>query len=149
MRILIMNGPNLNRLGKREPDIYGHETLADVEAMIETYANEHGIDVSFIQSNYEGALIDAIHDAADEGIDGIVINPGAFTHYSIALRDALAGVDVPAIEVHISNVHTREPFREKSVTAPVCIGQMTGFGTSGYVLALEAFRLRNEKETMK
>ncbi len=149
MRILIMNGPNLNRLGKREPDIYGHETLGDVEAMIETYAKEHGIDVSFIQSNYEGALIDAIHDAADEGIDGIVINPGAFTHYSIALRDALAGVDVPAIEVHISNVHTREPFREKSVTAPVCIGQMTGFGTSGYVLALEAFRLRNEKETMK
>ena len=146
MRILILNGPNLNRLGKREPEIYGHETLEDVEISMTKLALSQGMQVEFFQSNSEGKLIDRIHEAADEGINGIIFNPGAFTHYSIALRDAIASVDVPTIEVHISNIHNREPFRQTSVIAPVCIGQLAGFGTDGYELALHAFLLRGKGE---
>ena len=144
MKLLILNGPNLNRIGKREPDIYGHETLEDVEKKLTALAKEQQMTLDFFQSNTEGLLIDRIHEAADEGVEGIIFNPGAFTHYSIALRDAIASVDVPTIEVHISNIHTREIFRQTSVIAPVCIGQLTGFGTDGYLLALQAFHLRRK-----
>lgn len=144
MKLLILNGPNLNRIGKREPDIYGHETLEDVEKKLTKIAERESMNLDFLQSNTEGVLIDRIHEAADDGTDGIIFNPGAFTHYSIALRDAIASIDVPAIEVHISNIHTRESFRQTSVIAPVCIGQLTGFGTDGYTLALQAFLLRRE-----
>ena len=144
MKLLILNGPNLNRLGSREPGIYGAETLADVESKLDKLASLHDVELSFFQSNWEGALVDKIHEADDVGLDGIVFNPGAFTHYSIALRDAIASVDVPVIEIHISNIHSREPFREKSVIAPVCIGQLSGFGTNGYQLAFQAFLLRGK-----
>ncbi|MCZ2260097.1 type II 3-dehydroquinate dehydratase [Sporosarcina sp. G11-34] len=146
MKLLILNGPNLNRLGKREPEIYGHETLDDMEIKLTKLASEHNVQVSFFQSNTEGTLIDRIHEAADDGTDGIIFNPGAFTHYSIALRDAIGSVSVPAIEVHISNVHNRESFRQTSVIAPVCLGQMTGFGTNGYILAMHAFLLRGKED---
>jgi 3-dehydroquinate dehydratase II len=144
VKLLILNGPNLNRLGSREPGIYGADTLADVESKLDKLASLHDVELSFFQSNWEGALVDKIHEADDIGFDGIVFNPGAFTHYSIALRDAIASVDVPVIEIHISNIHNREPFREKSVIAPVCIGQLSGFGTNGYQLAFQAFLLRGK-----
>lgn len=142
MRIVVLNGPNLNRLGKREPTIYGHETLQDIEHKLEEQAKEFQIELSFLQSNREDELIDAIHEADDQAVDGIILNPAAFTHYSIALRDAIASVDVPVVEVHISNVHQRESFRATSVTAPVCIGQITGFGSDGYLLALQSLVLK-------
>lgn len=145
MQLLILHGPNLNRLGTREPEMYGTETLASINEKIERYAKERHISVTYFQSNAEHELIDAIHRAADEAIDGIIMNPAAFTHYSIALRDAIASVDVPVIEVHISNIHTREPFREESVIAPVCIGQLTGFGANSYLLAVEAFYLQGRE----
>ncbi|WP_432358638.1 type II 3-dehydroquinate dehydratase [Sporosarcina sp. UB5] len=144
MRLLVLNGPNLNRLGKREPGIYGAETLTDVEQHLQSIAEKELIDITFYQSNVEGALIDKIHEAEDAGCDGIIFNPGAYTHTSIALRDAIASVDVPVIEVHISNIHSREPFRHTSMLAPVCIGQMSGFGINGYELALRAFLLRRK-----
>ncbi len=137
MKLLVLNGPNLNRIGKREPEIYGHETLNDVEMKLRTIASKNNVDLEFFQSNTEGLLIDRIHEAADDNTDGIIFNPGAFTHYSIAIRDAVASVDIPVIEVHISNIHNRESFRQTSVIAPVCIGQLTGFGTNGYMLALQ------------
>lgn len=142
VKVLVLNGPNLNRLGKREPGIYGAETLQDIENRLLKVSRDHLVDLSFYQSNVEGHLIDKIHEAQDSGIDGIIFNPGAYTHTSIALRDAVASVDVPVIEIHISNIHSREPFRHTSVIAPVCIGQLTGFGTNGYELALQAFLLR-------
>lgn len=144
MKLLVINGPNLNRIGKREPEIYGHETLEDVERNLTSIAEKNGVTLDFFQSNTEGFLIDRIHEAAEDGTDGIIFNPGAFTHYSIALRDAVASIDVEVIEVHISNVHSRESFRQQSVIAPVCIGQLTGFGTDGYTLALQAFLLRRK-----
>ena len=144
VKLLILNGPNLNRLGSREPGIYGAETLADIESKLDEMASLHDVELSFFQSNWEGALVDKIHEADDIRLDGIVFNPGAFTHYSIALRDAIASVDVPVVEIHISNIHSREPFREKSVIAPVCIGQLSGFGTDGYQLAFQAFLLRGK-----
>ncbi|MBY0220890.1 type II 3-dehydroquinate dehydratase [Sporosarcina aquimarina] len=147
MELLLLNGPNLNRLGKREPDIYGAETLADIEARIQRLADESDIGLSCFQSNVEGELIDRIHDAEDAGIDGIIFNPGAFTHYSIALRDAIASISVPVIEVHISNIHTREEFRHTSVIAPVAAGQLCGFGTAGYDLAFHAFLLKRGGRT--
>ncbi len=136
-KYLVINGVNMNMLGVREPDIYGKRTLADLEEYIRTAADKMGIETDFFQSNYEGAICDEIQSAL--GVyDGIVINPAAFTHYSYAIRDALGAVKLLAVEVHISNVHSREEFRNKSVIVPECIGQICGFGFKGYVLALEA-----------
>jgi 3-dehydroquinate dehydratase II len=135
-KILILNGPNLNRLGKREPHIYGSETLADLQANLEKLASQLGCELAFKQSNHEGEIIDLIHKAEDRDYAGLIINPGAFTHYSYAIRDAIASVSFPTIEVHISNVHARESFRHQSVISPVTIGQIVGLGTKGYKLAL-------------
>lgn len=136
-KILIINGVNLNMLGIREPGIYGNNTLADLEKIIAAHADKLGAEVVFFQSNIEGEVVNAIHKAY--GVyDGIIMNPGAWTHYSYALRDALGSVKIPCIEVHISNIHKREEFRHTSVTAPECTGQIAGLGFKGYLLALEA-----------
>ena len=136
MKILVMNGPNLNMLGVREPGIYGDLSLASIEASLKRHADALGVDVVFFQSNSEGELVTAIQQAM--GVyDGIILNAGAYTHYSIAIRDAISAVKLPCIEVHISNVHKREEFRHVSVTAPVCTGQVVGLGLKGYVLAMD------------
>ncbi len=137
MKILVLNGPNLQLLGMREPGVYGKKTLADVEAGLKDVANELGVEIEFRQSNHEGELVTWIGESLAD-TDGIIINPAAYTHTSVAIRDALAAVDVPAIEVHISNVHARQEFRHKSMTAPVCLGQICGLGVDGYEWALRA-----------
>lgn len=137
-KYLIINGPNLNMLGIREPGIYGGDTLDDVYSLIRKNAARLGCEAEFFQSNIEGEIINAIHSSIGN-YNGIIMNPGAFTHYSYAIHDALTSVNVPCIEVHISNIHKREEFRHKSVTAPACRGQICGLGVYGYVLALEAF----------
>ena len=137
-KILVMHGPNLNMLGTREPEIYGSTTMQDINDMLAEQAKAEGVETEFYQSNYEGGLIDEIQQAKAKGVDFIILNAGAFTHYSIALRDAIASVDVPVIEVHISNVHTREEFRHKSVIAPVVLGQILGFGVDSYSAAMFA-----------
>ena len=142
-KILVMNGPNLNLLGTREPEIYGSLTLADIHERLRQRANEADLDIEFMQSNHEGVLVDAIQRAR-RTVDYIILNAGAFTHYSIALRDAIAAVDVPVIEVHLSNIHQREEFRHKSVIAPVVLGQIAGFGAESYMAALEAIICRME-----
>lgn len=139
MHYLCLNGPNLNRLGKREPAIYGYETLADLELRLSEVAAAEGATIELKQSNHEGELIDWIYEAEDGEVDGIIFNPGAYTHTSVALRDAIAGVEVPVIEVHISNIHQRESFRHHSYLAPVCVGQISGLGLYGYEAALRTF----------
>src|SRR5712672_2010580 len=137
MKILFLNGPNLNLLGQREPEIYGHTTLADIEAKVRERAAELKVEVDFRQSNLEGELVGWIQQAKGK-FEVIVFNAAAYTHTSIALRDAIAAAGVPTIEIHLSNVHAREEFRHKSLIAPVCIGQILGFGANSYVLAVEA-----------
>lgn len=136
MIITVINGPNINMLGVREPGVYGEKNYADLEAYIETYAEEKGAEAIVLQSNSEGEIIDFIHHAMGS-CDAIVINPGAYTHYSYAIYDALLAVGLPAVEVHISNIHKRDTFRHKSVTAPACIGQICGLGFRGYTLAID------------
>jgi 3-dehydroquinate dehydratase-2 len=136
--ILVLHGPNLNLLGKREPNVYGRTSLAEVDRQIERHARRRGVRVDCRQSNSEGQLIDWVQGAARQGFSGIVMNPGAVTHYSIALRDAVAAVAVPVVEVHLSNVHGREEFRRHSVIAPVARGQISGFGAASYLLGIDA-----------
>ena len=137
MKILCVNGPNLNLLGTREPDKYGTVTLAQLEKNVKSKAQELGVEVDFYQNNIEGEIVNAIQ-AAKGVYDGIIINPAAYTHTSVAIRDAISAVMIPSVEIHLSNIHTREEFRHKSFTAPVCVGQITGFGSYGYILALFA-----------
>ncbi len=137
LRILVLNGPNLNTLGTREPSVYGTTTLAQIQDMLEARGKELNAAITCFQSNYEGALIDCIQQHTED-VDGIIINPGAFTHYSIAVRDALAAVKAPTIEVHLSNIYAREAFRHHSVMAAICKGHIVGLGWRGYLLALEA-----------
>ena len=148
MKILIINGPNIQLLGRRDPGTYGSTTLPQLEDRLQEVAKELGVECCCYQSNHEGDICDRIAEAAGDGTDGIVINPAAYTHTSIAIRDALDGVGLPAVEVHISNIHKREEFRHKSMTAPVCIGQIAGLGTMGYELAMRALVERARKSNL-
>lgn len=140
MKILIINGPNLNMLGIREPDKYGNETLDEINGKIKKYCDEKNISTEFYQSNAEGEIINKIHSARGN-FDGIILNAAAFTHYSYAIRDAIPIAEMPVVEVHMTNVHSREEFRHKSVIAPVCKGQICGFGSNSYILAVNALEL--------
>ncbi len=135
--ILILNGPNLNLLGTRQPEVYGKTTLKDIEEMCRAYAEAIGVTVAFDQSNHEGDLVEALH-AARTSHDGVILNAGAYTHTSVALMDAISSVQLPVIELHLSNIHARESFRQKSYIAPVALGQICGFGARGYTLAMDA-----------
>lgn len=143
MRVLVLNGPNLNLLGKREPDVYGTRSLWDLENDLKK--SFPSVKLEFLQSNHEGALIDALNKCMDGMTDGVVINPGAYTHYSYAIRDAIAALKIPVVEVHISNIHAREEFRSRSVTAPVCKAVIAGAGLQGYELAVRALLEGGEK----
>ena len=135
--ILVLHGPNLNLLGLREPGIYGSETLDNINRLLEQEAEVLGVKISVLQSNHEGVLVDAIHSASEQH-QGIVINAGAYTHTSIAIRDAISGVNIPTVEVHLSNIYRREQFRHHSFIAPVAVGQISGFGSESYILGLKA-----------
>lgn len=135
-KVLVINGPNLNILGVREPDIYGRESLQDINNKITSRAEKLALNVEFLQSNHEGEILDTIHEAIGKA-DFLIINPGALTHYSLSLRDAIKGAGIPSVEVHLSNIHARDEFRKNSVIAPVCVGQISGLGSHGYLLALE------------
>lgn len=143
--ILVINGPNLNLLGRREVEIYGEATLDELNKKLTAIAGQMGLSLEFFQSNSEGEIIDFVHKRGFEA-DGIIINPGALTHYSYALRDALAAVQTPVVEVHLSNIQAREKFRRRSVIAPICVGQVTGFGAYGYAMALSYFSDQAKKE---
>jgi 3-dehydroquinate dehydratase-2 len=136
--ILVLNGPNLNLLGTREPEVYGSGTLDDIVEGLRRLAGERGFDVRSVQSNVEGELVDALHAASADGLLGAVFNPGAYTHTSIALRDAITGTGLPVVETHLSNVHAREEFRHTSMLSAVCLGVVVGFGPTSYRLALDA-----------
>jgi 3-dehydroquinate dehydratase-2 len=138
-KIAVINGPNLDRLGRREPEVYGTATLADLEEMLRGQIAGTEVEIEFFQSNQEGAIIDRIADYADRGFSGIILNAAGLTHTSVALRDAIQGSGIPAIEVHISNIHQREEFRHRSMTAPVCVGMIAGLGFHGYRSALDYF----------
>ena len=140
-KLLIINGPNLNLLGKREPDIYVQQTLDDIETILSGRYHPHRAELEFFQSNVEGEIINKIHEAHALQLSGIIINPGAYTHYAIGIHDAIKAISVPVIEVHISNIHAREEFRQKSVIAPAAIGQISGLGVKSYMLAVEYFLL--------
>jgi len=145
MKILIINGPNMQLLGKREPNIYGKKNLNDLQEEIEKFALQKSVEIEFFQSNHEGAIIDKIANSF-ENVEGIIINPAAYTHTSVAIHDAIKGVGVPTIEVHLSNIHAREGFRHTSCTAPACMGQICGFGFDSYKLAIDALvRILHEK----
>jgi 3-dehydroquinate dehydratase-2 len=148
MKILVLHGPNLNLLGQREPEVYGSETLEDIDAMIQAQAGEKGAEIDSFQSNDEGALVSQIGQSSGK-YDGILFNPAGYTHTSVALRDALLAVDVPCVEVHLSNTAAREEFRHKSMTAAACVGQVTGFGSASYVLALEGLLDYIERQKVK
>jgi 3-dehydroquinate dehydratase-2 len=135
--IAVLNGPNLDRLGRREPEIYGRDTLADLERKLRAEAADLGVAIDFFQSNHEGALIDRISAMPDAGVAGLILNAAGLTHTSVALRDAIKGSGLPTVEVHISNIHAREEFRAHSMTAPVCVGVVTGLGLAGYSFALK------------
>jgi 3-dehydroquinate dehydratase-2 len=137
--ILVMHGPNLNLLGRREPEVYGSQTLDDINERLQDYASGRDISLQIFQSNHEGALIDALHDAM-AWAKGVVFNPGAYTHTSYALRDAISAVGLPVVEVHMSNVHAREEFRHRSLLSPVCVGQVVGFGWRSYLLGLQGLQ---------
>ena len=144
--VLVLHGPNLNLLGLREPEVYGTQTLADVDAALETLADSLGVDVACRQSNHEGELIEWLHEAR-ERFDAVLINPGGYTHTSVALRDAIAAIGKPCVEVHLSNVHGREAFRHTSLTAGVCVGVVMGFGLDSYLLGLRALAARFARST--
>ncbi|WP_208560714.1 type II 3-dehydroquinate dehydratase [Marinilactibacillus kalidii] len=147
MKLLILNGPNLNFLGIREPDIYGTQTLADIENHIQQYADERGHSCEFFQSNSEGTLVDRLQQAHLDKVDGIIFNPAAYTHYSYAIHDAVKAIAVPTVEVHLSAIHARESFRKESVVAPACIGQISGFGATGYTLGIHALEEHQRRLT--
>jgi len=149
MKVVVIQGPNLNMLGHREQNIYGPMKLEDIHNQMSAFAEQNGIEVEFFQSNLEGEIVDKIQECLGEA-DGIIINPAAYTHTSIAIRDAISAVQIPTVEVHISNIYTREEFRQKSLTAPVCAGQITGFGPFSYHMAMIAItQIMNEVKSMR
>ena len=139
LNVLVLHGPNLNLLGTREPDVYGTDTLADIDFQLTALAEEQKIAIRIKQSNSEEVLIESLHSSR-EWANGVLFNPGAFTHTSVALRDAIAAIDIPVVEVHLSNIHARESFRRDSLLAPVCLGSISGFGTTSYMLGLQALK---------
>lgn len=145
-KIVVIHGPNLNFTGIREKNIYGDTKLESINNSISNECKKYNFEVDFFQSNFEGAIIDRLQQCFNDKIDGIIINPGAFTHYSYAIRDAIASINIPTIEVHLSNIHTREEFRHNSVTAPSCIGQICGFGANSYLIALNGLNLYLENK---
>ena len=149
MKVVVIQGPNLNMLGHREQNIYGPMKLEDIHNQMRAFAEQNGIEIEFFQSNLEGEIVDKIQECLGEA-DGIIINPAAYTHTSIAIRDAISAVQIPTVEVHISNIYTREEFRQKSLTAPVCAGQITGFGPFSYHMAMIAItQIMNEVKSMR
>lgn len=148
MKFLIINGPNINLLGTRENEFYGTKTLDEINNKLKLFAEQKQISIEFFQSNIEGEIVNALHEAAKNKIQGIVINPAAYTHTSVAIRDAIAAIKITTIEVHLSNVYKREEFRHKSITAPVCKGQICGLGENGYQLALEALIDINKEQSL-